>query len=107
MVILDLFSYIIIHLFYSGYNTVWIANTEICLDPNNSVIKRLRCIFNISVTCDVLDDIFSGNLTLITNETHTAVAVQCDVGSSVNGSVSVTCGQDGSWMESIPKCGNY
>ena len=27
--------------FYSRYNTVWIANTEIGLDPNNSVIKRL------------------------------------------------------------------
>ena len=25
------------------YNTVWIANTEIGLDPNNSVIKRLCC----------------------------------------------------------------
>ena len=29
--------------FYSRYNTVWIANTEIGLDPNNSVIKRLWC----------------------------------------------------------------
>ena len=32
--------------FYSHYNTVWIANTEIGLDPNNSVIKRLWCILN-------------------------------------------------------------
>ena len=29
--------------FYSRYNTVWIANTEIGLDPNNSVIKRFWC----------------------------------------------------------------
>ena len=29
--------------FYSCYITVWIANTEIGLDPNNSVIKRLWC----------------------------------------------------------------
>ena len=29
--------------FYSRYNTVWIAKTKICLDPNNSVIKRLWC----------------------------------------------------------------
>ena len=29
------------HLFYSCYNTVWIANTEIVLDPNNSVIKEV------------------------------------------------------------------
>ena len=28
---------------YSRYNTDWIANTEIVLDHNNSVIKRLRC----------------------------------------------------------------
>ena len=28
---------------YSRYNTDWIANTEIVLDFNNSVIKRLRC----------------------------------------------------------------
>ena len=27
--------------FYSRYNRVWIANTEIGLDPKNSVIKRL------------------------------------------------------------------
>ena len=27
--------------FYSQYNTDWIANTEIGLDPNNSDIKRL------------------------------------------------------------------
>ena len=31
--------------FYSPYNTDWIANTEIGLDPNNSVIKRLWCIY--------------------------------------------------------------
>ena len=35
-----LFSYITIH-FFSRYNTVWISNKEIGLDPNNSVIKRL------------------------------------------------------------------
>ena len=34
-----LFNYI----FYSRYNTDWIAYTEIGLDPNNSVIKRLWC----------------------------------------------------------------
>ena len=45
-VILDLFSYITFlynYTFYSLYNTIWIANTEMCLDPNNSVIKRLWC----------------------------------------------------------------
>ena len=31
--------------FYSRYNTDWIANTEIGLDPNNSVIKRLWCTY--------------------------------------------------------------
>ena len=36
----DKFSYII-YTFYSHYNTVWITNTEIALNPNNSVIKRL------------------------------------------------------------------
>ena len=29
--------------FYSCYNTDWIANIEMGLDPSNSVIKRLRC----------------------------------------------------------------
>ena len=38
--ILDSFCYIT-YAFYSHYNTVWIANMEIVLDPNNSVIKRL------------------------------------------------------------------
>ena len=28
---------------FSHYNIDWIANTEIGLDPNNSVIKRLWC----------------------------------------------------------------
>ena len=40
MAIKDSFSYII-YAFYSRYNMVWIANTEIGLDPKNSVIKRL------------------------------------------------------------------
>ena len=35
------FSYITFT-FYSRYNMVWKANTEIGLDPNNSVIKRLN-----------------------------------------------------------------
>ena len=40
----DFFSYII-YAFYCQYNTDWIANMEIGLDPNNSVIKRLWCTF--------------------------------------------------------------
>ena len=32
-----------VYTFYSRYNMDWIANTEIGLDPSNSVIKRLRC----------------------------------------------------------------
>ena len=32
-----------VYIFYSRYKTIWIANTEIGLDPNNSVIKRLGC----------------------------------------------------------------
>ena len=43
MAIKDSFSYIT-YAFYSRYNTVWIANTEIGLDPKSSVIKRLWCI---------------------------------------------------------------
>ena len=34
-----------IYIFYSHYNMDWIANMEIVLDPNKSVIKRLRCVF--------------------------------------------------------------
>ena len=41
MAIKDSFSYIT-YAFYSRYNTVWRANTEIGLDPKNGVIKRLR-----------------------------------------------------------------
>ena len=33
-----------IYTFYSCYTMDWIANTEIGLNPNNSVIKRLWCI---------------------------------------------------------------
>ena len=33
-----------VYTFYSGYNTDWIANTEIGLDPSKRVIKRFRCI---------------------------------------------------------------
>ena len=42
MAIKDSFSYIT-YAFYSRYNTVWITNTEIGLDPKNSVKKRLWC----------------------------------------------------------------
>ena len=38
-----------VYTFYSHNNTVWIANTEIGLDPNNSVIKRLRCTQKVSI----------------------------------------------------------
>ena len=44
MAIQNFFSYIT-YAFYSRYNTVWIANTEIVWDPNISVIKRLWCMF--------------------------------------------------------------
>ena len=44
MAIFDSFSYIT-YTFYSQYNKDWIANTEIGLDPKNSVIKRLWCMF--------------------------------------------------------------
>ena len=43
MAIQNFFSYIT-YAFYSQYNMVWISNTEIVLDPNNSVVKRLACI---------------------------------------------------------------
>ena len=47
MVILHYFCYMSLQsTFYSRYNTDWIVNTDIGLDPNNSVIKRLRCISN-------------------------------------------------------------
>ena len=42
LVILDYFCYV--YTFYSHYTTACIANTEIGLEPNNSVIKRLWCI---------------------------------------------------------------
>ena len=37
-----------VYTFYSHYNMDWIANTETGLDPNNCVIKRLRCILHYS-----------------------------------------------------------
>ena len=40
MAVLKTFSNVT-YAFYSGYDTVWIINTEIGLDPKNSVIKRL------------------------------------------------------------------
>ena len=42
MAILDTF-FCITCAFYSQYNTVWIANTEIGLNSNSSIIKRLWC----------------------------------------------------------------
>ena len=41
LVILDYFCFV--YTFYSGYNMACIANMEIGLDPNSSVIKRLWC----------------------------------------------------------------
>ena len=51
-------------------------------------------LFNISVTCDSLEDISGGNLTLVTNGSHTTVAIECDVGSIFTVllfNISVTC----------------
>ena len=42
MALWDSFVYIT-YAFYSQCNTGWIANMEIGLDPNNSVMKRLWC----------------------------------------------------------------
>ena len=43
--------------FYSHYNTDWIANSIIGLDPNNSVVKRLWCIVQIFYFTSVVFDI--------------------------------------------------
>ena len=48
MAIKDSFSYIT-YAYYSQYNTVWIANMEIGLDPKYSVIKRLWCIIMLNI----------------------------------------------------------
>ena len=37
-----------LYIFYSCYNTDWIANMKNVLDPNNSVIKRLWCTFQMA-----------------------------------------------------------
>ena len=42
-------------IFDSCYYTDWIANTEIGLDPNNSVIKRLWCIVEHSSSRTIID----------------------------------------------------
>ena len=46
MAILDTF-FCMTCAFYSQYNMVWIANTEIGLNSNSSVIKRLWCISSV------------------------------------------------------------
>ena len=40
---------------YSRYNTDWIANTEIGLDPNKSVIKRLWCTLKLKLDVVMLN----------------------------------------------------
>ena len=42
------FSYTAYKAFYSWYNTIWIANMEINLDPKDSVIKRLWCMYTVN-----------------------------------------------------------
>ena len=59
----------------------------------------------ILVTCDPLSTIENGNLTLTTDGIRTVVSIQCDIGSSVNGSVSVECNELGTWTETVPTCG--
>ena len=39
------FFLLYVYTFYAYYNTDWIANMEIDLDPSGSVIKRLRCTY--------------------------------------------------------------
>ena len=44
---MDIFAICLLHLTLR-YNMDWIVNTEIVLDPNKSVIKRLWCTFYIA-----------------------------------------------------------
>ena len=48
--ILPLIYVCIFYYFYARYNTNWIANKEIGLNPSNSVIKRLWCLNNVVLT---------------------------------------------------------
>ena len=67
-VIINLFSYT--STFYSHYKTVWIANTEIGLDPNNSVIRGCGVYGKLVRSCwdglsVVLTTLFLDKLTLM------------------------------------------
>ena len=57
--------------FYSLNNTDWIANTDIGLGPNNSVIKRLWCILKFLL---ILVLVLSATLA---NECHRCMIQPC------------------------------
>jgi len=61
--------------------------------------------FILTVPCDVLSAANNGTIGAFSNGTHTMASFTCDVGTTLNGSMSSVCLNTGQWDDVPPDCG--
>ena len=64
-------------------------------------------IMSLSATCKSLSTPPGGSMNLSTDGIVTTATFTCEVGSTIMGTVLLTCQSDSNWDQSEPSCGNY
>lgn len=62
---------------------------------------------SILAKCDDIASPSDGNVSMVTNGTHTTAIYTCGVGFTLEGVVEPACQEDGSWSTSPPTCGTW
>ena len=70
--------------------------------PEKSNCTKLK---SVSVSCQQLDAIPSGNFTMSTDGLVTIANYSCADGYTMEGTAVLTCGTDGAWSSTPPTCG--
>ena len=88
MAILDSFFYITCA-FYSRYNKVRMANMEIGLDSNKSVIKRLWCTYINSTISTITTATTTTITTFITTTTYSTISAVCIAACTITATTTI------------------
>lgn len=66
-------------------------------------------LFYISAECNVLPSVLSGSYTIKTDGKATYAEYKCDVGTTINGDVTVSCDVNGDWSSTSANisCGEF
>jgi len=59
----------------------------------------------LSVSCDTLDVVVGGNISMTTDGSSTVAMVTCEEGFTRSGTGNLTCRSDGTWDVQLPTCG--